>query len=180
MKEDGPASDPDKTARFSLVVWVAEGLGVGRIPLAPGTFGSLVGLLWFALLLATGDFWLYLGGTILGLALSVWCCGAAEKILRQTDPPSVVLDEITALPVCFLPWTASAWFHRGSLPPPESFFLSRNLAITAAIFLLFRGFDVVKPWLIRRSQRLPGGWGITVDDLLSALCVALITLPFLG
>ncbi len=114
-----------------------------------------------------------------GLGLSVWLCGAAEKILQQTDPPSVVLDEITALPVCFLPWTASVWFHQGFLPPPEHFFRSTNVAITAAIFVLFRVFDVLKPWPIRQSQRLPGGWGVTVDDFLAALCVALIILPFL-
>ncbi len=161
-----------------LLLTITQGFGVGRIPFAPGTFGSLVGLLWFTLLVSTGNFWFYLAGTILGLAFSVWCCGVAEEILHQTDPPAVVLDEITALPVCFLPWTASIWFHQGVLPSPESFFLSINLAATAAIFLLFRFFDVAKPWPIRQSQRLPGGWGVTVDDLLAALCVALITLPF--
>ncbi len=162
-----------------LLLWIAQGFGIGRIPAAPGTFGSILGLLWTALLLGTGQAWGFFGGAIAGLACSVWFTDRAEKILGRTDPSSVVLDEITALPVCFVPWTASAWFHQGSLPPPESFFLSRSLVITSAIFLLFRGFDVVKPWLIRRSQRLPGGWGVTVDDLLSAVCVALITLPFL-
>ena len=161
-----------------VVLGFAQGFGAGRIPGAPGTFGSLVGLLWFALLVATGNFWLYLTWTILGFAFSVWCCGLAEPLLNQTDPPSVVLDEIVAIPVCFLPWTASAWIHQGTLPPPEWFFTSTNLVFTSAIFVLFRTFDIVKPWPIRQSQRLPGGWGVTVDDVLAALGVALITLPF--
>jgi len=162
-----------------ILLGIAQGFCVGRIPGAPGTYGSLVGLLWFALLIATGSYWLYLTGTICGFAFSVWCCGVAEGILKQTDPPSIVLDEIVALPVCFLPWTASAWFHQGTLPPPASFFGSTNLVFTSAIFVLFRIFDVLKPWPIRQSQRLPGGWGVTIDDMLAATYVALLTLCFL-
>jgi phosphatidylglycerophosphatase A len=150
------------------------------MPGAPGTWGSLVGLLWLMLLVAPRNFWLYLAGTAAGLALSVWLCGAAEKILRQTDPPSIVLDEIAALPVCFLPWIAVAWFHAGSLPKPASFFCLGNLACTVILFGLFRFFDVAKPWPVRQSQRLPGGWGITVDDLLAAIYVALISLLIAG
>ncbi len=74
---------------------------MGRISVAPGTFGSLVGLLWFLLLLATGKIWLFVAGTVLGVALSVWLCGMGEKILGQRDPGSIVLDEITAIPICF-------------------------------------------------------------------------------
>ncbi len=85
-----------------MKLWVAQGFGVGRIPVAPGTFGSVAGVLWFGLLLLTGSMWLFIAGTIAAIALSVWLCGAAEKILGQTDPGSVVLDEIAAMPVCFL------------------------------------------------------------------------------
>jgi len=105
-----------------FVLWVAQGFGAGRAPFGPGTVGSLVGLLWFLLLVATGNFWLFLLGAGIGAGVSVWICGAAEKILRQADPPSVVLDEIIAVPCCFLVWLASAWFSRGVWPSPESFF----------------------------------------------------------
>src|SRR5215831_12845392 len=64
-------------------LWVAQGFGVGRIPFAPGTAGSLIGLLWFALLLASGRFWIFLGGMLVGLALSVRWCDVAEKSLGQ-------------------------------------------------------------------------------------------------
>lgn len=80
----------------------------------------------------------------------------------------MVLDEIAALPVCFAPWafshgvpgselgTVSQWMHQwqGGLP--------------VAGFLFFRLFDIWKPWPVRQSQDLPGGWGVTVDDFLAA------------
>jgi phosphatidylglycerophosphatase A len=159
-----------------MIVWLAQGFGIGRIPFAPGTFGSAVGLLWFITLLATKNLWFYLAGTAIGIGLSVWLCGAAERILKQTDPSSIVLDEIVAVPVCFLSWVTREWFRQGQLPALEVFFNSRTWYITLITFALFRLFDIVKPWPIRQSQRLPGGWGVTIDDLLASVYVALLTL----
>jgi phosphatidylglycerophosphatase A len=161
-----------------MILFLAQGFGVGRIPFAPGTFGSLVGLAWVAALLATRRYELFLLGALLGVGLSVWLCGAAEKILKQKDPSSVVLDEIVALPFCFLPWITAVWLKTGKLPALETFFSGRSLLAVGAIFILFRVFDIWKPWPIRQSQRLPGGWGVTVDDLLAAGYVALLSLPF--
>ena len=164
----------------SLVLWLAQGFGIGRIPVAPGTFGSVVGLLWFLVLLRTGDFWFFLAGIALGMAAAVWLCGTAERILGQTDPPSIVLDEIAAVPLCFVVWVGATWFRTHWLPSPESFFASGRWLPTLIVFALFRLFDVLKPWPIRQSQKLPGGWGVTVDDLLAAVYVALVTLVFVG
>jgi phosphatidylglycerophosphatase A len=162
--------------RDRWTVWIAQGCGVGRVPVAPGTFGTLPGLLWFVLLLLPGRFWLFLAGLLLGLAVSVWLCGAAEKVLHQTDPPSVVLDEITAVPICFLPWVIDLWLNHGTMPQPQVFFQAHTWWLTALLFALFRCFDILKPWPIRQSQRLPGGWGVTVDDVLAALCVAMVSM----
>jgi phosphatidylglycerophosphatase A len=162
----------------SLILFVAQGFGAGRLPFAPGTFGSLLGLFWVALLLATGRVELFLAGTLLGLALSVWLCGAAERILQQTDPGSIVLDEIAALPICFLPWLVARWAPHHSVPGPEELVSRSSLLLTLALFALFRVFDIAKPWPVRQSQRLPGGWGVTTDDALAALYVALISLLF--
>jgi phosphatidylglycerophosphatase A len=151
-----------------VVLWVAQGFGSGRIPLAPGTFGSLVGLLWFFLLLQTGNLWLYLLGTVMGLGLSVWVCGEAERILHQTDPGSIVLDEITAMPLCFVVWIAPEWVVQNELGMP-------GWQVITVIFVLFRIMDIAKPWPIRRTQRLPGGWGVTVDDALAAMYVAALS-----
>jgi len=162
-----------------IILWLAQGFGIGRIPFAPGTFGSAVGLVWFFVLLRSGSLWVYFGGLLLGVILSIWLCGAAEKILKQTDPSSVVLDEIAAMPLCFLVWVANTWFRHGQLPGPESFVTSQNWFRTVLVFALFRLFDILKPWPVRQSQRLPGGWGVTVDDLLAALYVAAVTPLFL-
>jgi phosphatidylglycerophosphatase A len=170
--------DPGKPT-FSIRLFVAQGLGIGLIPFAPGTFGSLVGLVWFAMLVATGSFWAYLAGAIEGIAFSIWLCDDAEKILGETDPGSVVLDEIIAIPFCFLPWVAMAGRQHGALPDPSYFFAGRALWMTLGLFALFRLFDIWKPWPVRQAQRLPGGWGVTIDDLLAAAYVALISLPLL-
>jgi phosphatidylglycerophosphatase A len=156
-------------------LWIAQGFGVGRIPVAPGTFGSVVGLGWFALLLLTGRLWLFAAGTVVGLALSVWLCGGAETVLRQKDPPSVVLDEITALPLCFLVVVIHAW-KVGTFPLPQAFFSATFWPVTLAVFALFRLFDILKPWPVRQSQSWPGGWGVTIDDVLAAGYVNLVVL----
>jgi phosphatidylglycerophosphatase A len=152
-------------------LWIAQGFGIGRIPFAPGTFGSLPGLLWFALLLAPRNIWLFAAGIIAGLAASVWLCGEAEKILQQKDPGSVVLDEIAAIPICFAGWVVFVALKSGMLPGWEYFFSRGNWIFVAGVFIAFRFFDIAKPWPVRQSQALPGGWGVTVDDALAALYV---------
>lgn len=159
-----------------MKLWIAQGFGIGRIPVAPGTFGSLVGVVWFALLLLTGNLWCFIAGTLAALVLSVWLCGAAEQALGQKDPGCVVLDEIFAVPVCFLGWVTIQSWQTGSLPGFASFFSARTWPWTLGVFVAFRLFDVVKPWPVRQSQTLPGGWGVTVDDLLAAVYVNVVVL----
>src|SRR5664279_1321898 len=74
-----PLAQPLHLPAGPVKLWVAQGFGVGRVPVAPGTFGSVVGVLWFGLLLMTGNLWLFVAGTIAAVALSVWLCGAAER-----------------------------------------------------------------------------------------------------
>lgn len=130
---------------------------VGRRLPAPGTWGSAAGLVYFMVF--------YLGrlglvGTLLlaaaGAYLAVAICGEAEFRLARKDPSEVILDEVVAMPLCFLGWPALA----GSLPV---------WAVLLAGFALFRFFDILKPLGIRRLQDLPGGWGVVVDDLAAAL-----------
>jgi phosphatidylglycerophosphatase A len=151
-----------------MKLWIARGFGAGRIPFAPGTFGSLLGLGWLALLLCGRSWLIFAAGCAAGIALSVWLCGEGEKLLRQKDPASVVLDEIAAMPVCFAAAMAMIYCRQKQWPGPEYFFSAAHGLETAGIFLLFRLFDIVKPWPVRQSQALTGGWGITVDDVLAA------------
>jgi phosphatidylglycerophosphatase A len=162
----------------TFVLWLAQGFGSGRAPFAPGTFGSLVGLVWFGFLLAVPMAALYIGGMVLGVALSVLICARAEKFLGQKDPSSVVLDEIVAVPICFASWLVILFFEGGRWPTFEYFFSGKTWPGTLAVFIAFRIFDVAKPWPVRQSQALPGGWGVTVDDVLAALYVNLCVLAF--
>jgi phosphatidylglycerophosphatase A len=135
---------------------------------------------WAGLLLATGNVWSLLLGTLCGLAASVWLCGYAEKCLGEKDPGSVVLDEIAAMPACFGSWIALYLWKNGSIPRLDFSFLKSNWLPILAVFVAFRIFDIWKPWPVRQSQSLPAGWGITLDDLLAAVYVNFIALVMAG
>jgi phosphatidylglycerophosphatase A len=154
-----------------MKLWIAQGFGAGWAPVAPGTFGSLVGLGWFALLLLTHSWGWFIAGTVAAFALSVWLCGAGEKILQKKDPGSIVLDEIAAMPCCFVVWMLAAPEPMQKLGPA---FFRRHWEATLIVFGLFRLLDVWKPWPVRQSQSLPGGWGVTVDDFLAAAYVNIV------
>mgnify|MGYP003393756079 CR=1 FL=1 len=164
-----------KRIKDRLIVRIAQGFGVGRIPFVPGTFGSLVGLVWFGGLLIPRSFEFYFFGMLAGFALSVLICGEAEKILKQKDPGSIVLDEIVAIPLCFLCVIGDG--RPDSMPTVYDVFLwdgRIGLPRTLLIFAAFRLFDIWKPWPVRQSQSQPGGWGVTADDVLAAVYVNLV------
>lgn len=129
---------------------------VGRRLPAPGTWGSLAGLLYFAVFFQRASIGEILVGTAVGGYLAVAFCGEAEVRLGKKDPGEVILDEVVAIPLCFLGWRSLA----GSFPP---------WAVMVAGFGLFRFFDILKPLGISRLQSLPAGWGVVVDDLGAAL-----------
>jgi phosphatidylglycerophosphatase A len=81
-----------------------------------------------------------------------------------------VLDEIAAMPVCFLGWVAILAWKTGALKFAD-FFSPHTWPLTLGVFAAFRFFDVAKPWPVYQSQSLPGGWGVTIDDLLAAVYV---------
>lgn len=125
---------------------------VGRVPLAPGTAGSLVALIaWIAAAPSAG--WamgILVGG--LGL-LGVAAAGDVARELRHADPSEVVIDEVVGM------WLTLALVPAGVLA-------------AAVGFAAFRAFDVSKPFPLRRLERLPGGWGIVADDVAAALYAA--------
>ena len=176
-----PEADTQSETNWSfLKLWIAQGFGVGLMPFAPGTFGSLLGIVWFGLLLATGQLWIFVVGVFGGIALSVWLCGEGERILNQNDPGSVVLDEITAIPLCYATWMTILVQRTGNLPIFEDFFGGHNWIWGLGVLAAFRFFDATKPWPVRQSQALPGGWGITVDDVLAAVYVNVLVLLICG
>jgi phosphatidylglycerophosphatase A len=152
--------------RFLPTAWVVScaTLGpVGRMRKAPGTWGSVAGLLYFTTLFAerVGDTGLILF-SLVGLYFSVAICGEAEFRLGERDPGKVVLDEFVAMPLCFIGWSTLA----NDVP---------TWVVLIAGFALFRLFDITKPLGISKLQDLPGGWGVTIDDTAAALaaCVTM-------
>ena len=131
------------------------------------------------MLVASRSLWFLAAGCLAGAALSVWLCGIGERLLGKKDPGSVVLDEIAAIPICFLGWVGMLVSKTGSVPGLGYFFSGKNLLWTVGVFAAFRLFDVLKPWPANKSQAFPGGWGITVDDLLAAGYVNVVVLLIL-
>ena len=157
-----------------LILLVAQGLGTGLSPKAPGTVGTILGLPLFILLLQPGNFCFFVGMLVFLAIASVYFCERAEVILNQRDPGSIVIDEIVAVPLCFAGWVSSLYFSSGEMPGWQYFFNTQNAALAAGVVLLFRVFDIAKPWPVGPSQSLPKGWGVTMDDLLAALYVNIV------
>lgn len=153
--------------RFLPTTWVVScaTLGpIGRMRKAPGTWGSVAGLLYFTSIFAgrMGEVGLVLF-SLAGIYFSVAMCGEAEFRLGERDPGKVVLDEFVAMPLCFL-----GWMSRFDDSTP-------NWPVFLAGFALFRLYDIAKPFGIKKLQDLPGGWGVTIDDTAAALaaCVTM-------
>ena len=150
MNTPGNRMSIKSSVKSQLIIFLAQGLGVGRIPVAPGTFGTLVGLpiVW---ILWNFDPLIYVAITGLFISFSIWIAGAAARFHGGHDDPKIVIDEIAGIVV------ALAWV------PPSAIAL-------AAGFILFRLLDIVKPppinWIDRRVK---GGLGIVLDDLIAGL-----------
>lgn len=129
---------------------------VGRRLPAPGTWGSLAGLFYFALVFRHSRWEVIFAWTVLLSYFAVAFCGEAARRIGRTDPGEVILDEFVVMPLVFLGWR-TGWF---GLP---------DWATLLAGFGLFRFYDILKPLGIARLQRWPGGWGIVVDDFAAAL-----------
>lgn len=160
--------------RSQLVVWIAQGFGLGRIPVAPGSWGTLLGLPWTAALLWMGNPWFFWAGAMLGVGFAVWICGEAEEILGRKDPGSVVLDEVVALPLAYSGWFIGGVGPAGGWPGLTSFEDASSWLFVGLGFAAFRVLDITKPWPIRATQHLRGGWGVVADDVAAALVLALV------
>ena len=137
------------------VHFLAFGFGSGLAPRAPGTAGSVVGIVIAWWLLPLPFLW-RAAIVVAAIIAGIWICGESARRLDTHDHPGIVLDEIVA--VLF-----------GALVLPERSFLA-----LALLFVLFRIFDIAKPWPIRDvDHRLHGGLGIMLDDLIAALFAAI-------
>lgn len=134
--------------------FIAWGAGSGLAPRAPGTFGTLAALP-LHLLLAGLPPAAHLTAIVLLFGLGTWACGEVSRRLGAHDPGGVVIDEIVAflLVLWMVPPTPAAW---------------------GAAFVLFRLFDIAKPWPIGwLDRRVRGGLGVMLDDLAAAIATLL-------
>ena len=144
--------------------------GVGFLPLAPGTWGSLVGVGIYLLLrsffLGAGQLAFFVIQFVIILVVTftgIWAASQTERITGRKDPGKVVVDEvagqlISLLPVALVPfWISWKW-------------------MVIVSFILFRLFDIVKPYPARQMERLHGGLGIMCDDLVAGVYAAGIVL----
>ncbi len=151
--------------------WLAAtGLGSGRLRPAPGTWGSLAALLaWVPFARAVHGAPAWLGELVflaLPLAMTGLAIAASDRVVAETgdkDPGYIVADEWAGVWIAL--W-AVRWEAAGALAAPGPWTLAVHLGVP---FLLFRLFDIWKPWPVRQIQVLPGGAGIVADDVVAGL-----------
>jgi len=151
---------------------LATCFGLGWLPLAPGSWGSLPPTIVFTVMCYFGASAISLSIIMAALVLagSIVCVKFAPAVIAATgknDPEEIVADEIAGQSVTFLTVGFLAI---------ETFSTMQILGIAALGFLLYRAFDSVKPWPIRKLEKLPAGWGILTDDLMAGLYATIVLL----
>ncbi len=152
--------DPELIKKLDFknpAVWVATWCGCGLMRPAPGTWGTLGGLPIGLILLALGGKVALVFGITIVFPLGIWAANTFERMTQSHDNSMIVIDEVAGVWIALLASTLS----------PVSIVLA---------FLLFRLFDILKPWPIRwLDQNIAGGLGVMVDDIaagvLAAICL---------
>jgi len=200
---------PRQKPRLALAI--ATAFGVGYIPKAPGTFGSLVGIAVailthpVSLIVIIGLIFLHGSGLGIDLPmfrghtapalllipslvalvtvglLGVWSSSSAATYAGLKDPQHVVVDEVSGMHLTLVLAIMPVGLPTGLLPADEatvfglySAFSLLNWKYLLLGFILFRVFDIWKPWPIRRLEKLPGGWGIMADDWMAGIYAAIL------
>jgi phosphatidylglycerophosphatase A len=162
-----------------VAMWIATGSGLGYLPIAPGTWGSLGGVIiaWVLakgqrlrneydwqgprLLEAQAEPWALVIVTLVLALAGVWAARKAAKFFGKSDPGQIVIDEISGQQITYLPVMPALLFPGGW----------KYLLLG---FLLFRIFDIVKPPPARQAEKWPHGWGIMADDWFAGLYAAAV------
>ena len=133
-----------------MTIWrfLATFFYLGKLPFAPGSWGSLGALLLWLLFPVTFSF--HLSALVILFFLGVYSSNKIAKHLGDDDPSEVVIDEVVGMGISL-------------------FMLPHSLELYLLAFILFRIFDIIKPLFIYRIQNLSGGWGIMLDDVLAGL-----------
>lgn len=133
-----------------LAFFIASAGFVGRVPIAPGTAGSAAGLAIYALIRLLDQPGLEAAVIVITLVVGIWSATVTERVLGTKDPGPVVIDEVLGMLMTVA-------------------FLKVTMTGATLGFLLFRVFDVVKPYPARHLENLPGGFGIMLDDAMAGV-----------
>lgn len=133
-----------------VIIIIAVGFGLGKLKFAPGTFGSLIGLL-LSYLMINNSSLINIFLSFLFIIIAIFVCDFAEKKIGNKDDPSIVADEFLTIPI-----TIIGLNNFGLLPILSG-------------FILHRFFDILKPYPIHKLQKIKGGIGIVIDDLAAAI-----------
>ena len=135
-----------------LAFAIATVFKAGYIPIAPGTVGSIIGLLVFWLIKDYTSFTIEMFVAAALFFAGVWASTIVEQVLERHDPGVVIVDEVVGMVVALM-----------LLPP--------TITVMFLAFLLFRVFDIIKPYPARWCEQLSRGWGIMMDDVVAGLYV---------
>ena len=142
------------------VHFAAFGFGSGAAPVAPGTFGTAMAALLYVLLPAMSP-WVYVTFVLMSFVAGIWLCGTTARDIGVEDHGGIVWDEFVGYWITMFMAPAGWWW-------------------IVIGFLLFRLFDIVKPWPIRWLDRnVAGGFGVMIDDVLAGL-MALLCLQLIA
>lgn len=139
---------------------MATFFGLGYFPVAPGTLTSAIIVLLYKFFLHRLDWPIYLLLFFVFFALGVYVSDVTSRMLKKEDPRTVVIDEAAGQFIAL-------------------FLLNPSWALCAASFFLFRFFDIIKPFPIRRFETFPGGLGIMLDDIAAAIFTGILINTFL-
>lgn len=166
MKINGPVD--------LLAVFIATGGGAGLIPFGPGTWGSLVGLLIAYGLIATFNANVVLlqnvliAASVILAAVGIWAGTRAESVFNRKDAGQIVIDEVCGQVISFV--FIAPYLER--LGGQWRWWMIPG-------FLLFRAFDIFKPYPINKLQDLRGGFGVMMDDVVAGIYAAVLLSPAL-
>ncbi|MFH0826477.1 MAG: phosphatidylglycerophosphatase A [Candidatus Omnitrophota bacterium] len=136
-----------------VILALSTFFGTGYLPLVPGTFGSLAGLLIYFLVKDHPVFFLF--STLACILVGFYVCGRAENILGKKDAKQIVIDEVSGMLVSLM-------------------YLPYDFRIVLIAFIIFRILDTFKPYPAHRFQAFKGGLGVMSDDLIAGIYTNLI------
>jgi len=185
------ATSPTAAARQPrFALFIATACGLGYLPKAPGTWGSIGGLVavtavaMYAATIPFGDFrfdrdpFVHLAAFLLTCIIGVWSAGRAARFWDVKDPQRVVIDEVSGQYLTIMlgvgfPASLSGRVLKFSPLGNMTWHSALNWKYLLLGFTLFRLFDIWKPFPARQAESLPGGWGIMTDDWVAGIYAAI-------